>query len=128
MPHATVPILLSGYLDREALDHAWQEIERTMAVAPDDIEVLFVIASWDGELSPTLEFIRKLAAPRVRTATKIYWAAKAGALIALRTQRRQIVRAGTFCMGIGSVDIEFSELDESRAHCTDGRSGPPVDF
>ena len=117
MKYCTVPILIRGYLNEENLEHAWREIERTV-LRSSQVEVLLVIAAGDGDIPATLNFLRRLATLKAPTAAKIYWTGRQGALIALKTARRQMVSTGYFSISVGRVDIEASEFEE------DGRLKP----
>lgn len=109
----SVPILLRGLLDREALDHAWAEIQRALQGANNQPEILLVMDSEDGDVRPVLEFANKLAALKTPTAAKLYTVAGPPSLIALTAQRRQIVARGAFSLSIGMAGVEACELDET---------------
>jgi hypothetical protein len=115
MRRSTIPVLLRGFLGRESLDQARAEIERATGRSGQEAELLLVISSEDGDIRPSLEFVRHLVHLKIPIAAKVYTAEGPAALIALTTQRRQIVSRGVVSINLGMVEIEASELDEAGA-------------
>ncbi len=107
-------ILLKEYLTKERLEEAWREIERYGGIAVEVGEMLdlcLVVDSNGGDTSATLNFTERIAASRgMFFQAKIYRAESAAAFIALRLHNREMVKGGTFTIGLGSAEIDSGVL------------------
>lgn len=104
-------ILLSGYLTTERLREARRELVRyEERIGDGHSELTLVIASEGGEAEAAIAFGKRVQKSPLYSRAKIYCAKSAGALIAMMTKEREIVRDGVFTVNLGSAEIDSSTL------------------
>lgn len=86
-------VLLRGYLSKEVLETAFDEINRL--VSDQKPECILIIDSDGGDFVPAMDFVRSVQKLNIRLALKIYNAQSAAAFVTLSLRHYAEMKFGT---------------------------------
>ena len=108
-------VLLKGFLDRESIDEASREI--SVYLAEGEKELILVIDSDGGNISPAIDFIKDLEKAEksgILIRVRIYNAKSMAALIAIAVscrEYREVSKEAVIEFHRGTLQLEASDFD-----------------